>query len=128
MELKETDPTYLRRIDSSQNMRRFYTITIQPTLFGGVSVIRNWGRIGTNGQSMMETFDNEDAAATASIRIQTAKRRKGYRDSDPAEGTISSLGAQFSVNSPRTSLLNATVDNTRCDTESETPSDRKPPA
>ena len=84
MELEDTGPTYLRRIDSSQNMRRFYTITIQPTLFGGVSVIRNWGRIGTNGQSMMETFDTEDAAATASIRLQKAKRRKGYRDGDPA--------------------------------------------
>lgn len=83
MELEDTGPTYLRRIDPSQNMRRFYTITIQPTLFGGASVIRNWGRIGTNGQSMMETFDNEDAAATASIRLQRTKRRKGYRDGDP---------------------------------------------
>ena len=83
MEFEDAGPIHLRRVDPSQNMRRFYSITIQPTLFGGASVIRNWGRIGTNGQSMMETFDNEDAAATASIRLQRAKRRKGYRDSDP---------------------------------------------
>ncbi|WP_425291569.1 WGR domain-containing protein [Aminobacter anthyllidis] len=42
-------------------MRRFYGLTLQPTLFGGVSVIRNWGRIGTNGQATIETFDETDA-------------------------------------------------------------------
>lgn len=71
-------PVHLRRIDPTQNMRRFYTLAIQPTLFGGASVIRNWGRIGTNGQSMMETFDSEDEAAAASLRLERAKRRRGY--------------------------------------------------
>ncbi|UEM18339.1 WGR domain-containing protein (plasmid) [Bradyrhizobium barranii subsp. barranii] len=40
-------PLHLRRIDTTRNMRRFYLLSIQPTLFGGVSLIRNWGRIGT---------------------------------------------------------------------------------
>ncbi|TIU16577.1 MAG: WGR domain-containing protein, partial [Mesorhizobium sp.] len=62
MENEEARPVHLRRIDPSQNMRRFYVVAIQPTLFGGASVIRNWGRIGTSGQSMMETFDAEDSA------------------------------------------------------------------
>lgn len=35
MENKEAGPVYLRRIDPSQNMRRFYALAIQPTLFGG---------------------------------------------------------------------------------------------
>lgn len=78
MEKEDLGPVHLRRIDPTQNMRRFYTLAIQPTLFGGASVIRNWGRIGTNGQSMMETFDSEDAAAAASLRLERAKRRRGY--------------------------------------------------
>ncbi|MDX8499119.1 WGR domain-containing protein [Mesorhizobium sp. VK4C] len=83
MEIEEAGPVHLRRIDPSLNMRRFYALSIQPTLFGGASVIRNWGRIGTNGQSMMETFDSENDAATASMKLQRAKRRRGYRASDP---------------------------------------------
>ena len=81
MDHDETGPVHLRRIDPSRNMRRFYMLAIQPTLFGGASVIRNWGRIGTNGRSMMETFDSDDDAASASARLERAKGRKGYRDS-----------------------------------------------
>jgi 4-hydroxybenzoate-CoA ligase len=58
-------------------MRRF-----QPTLFGGASVIRNWGRIGSNGQAMMQTFDRPDAADDALRRLERSKRRRGYRDVD----------------------------------------------
>ena len=63
METKATRPIHLQRIDAAQNMRRFYMLVVQPTLFGGASVIRNWGRIGTSGQTMIETFDDEEAAA-----------------------------------------------------------------
>lgn len=78
MEKEETGSVHLRRIDPAQNMRRFYTLAIQPTLFGGASVIRNWGRIGTNGQSMMETFDQADEAVSAKARLERSKRRRGY--------------------------------------------------
>ncbi|TIQ41817.1 MAG: WGR domain-containing protein [Mesorhizobium sp.] len=80
MENEKKGPVHLRRIDPSQNMRRFYMLAIQPTLFGGATVIRNWGRIGTNGQSMMETFDSSEDAVTASKRLERSKRRRGYRD------------------------------------------------
>ena len=80
MDHDDKDPVHLRRIDPSQNMRRFYTLTIQPTLLGGASVIRNWGRIGTNGQSMMETFDQIEDAGVALARLERTKRRRGYRD------------------------------------------------
>ena len=63
-------------------MRRFYMLAIQPTLFGGASVIRNWGRIGTNGQSMMQTFDRPDEAGDALSRLERRKRRRGYREAD----------------------------------------------
>ncbi|WP_083869762.1 WGR domain-containing protein [Bradyrhizobium sp. WSM1253] len=37
-------------------MRRFYALFTQPTLFGEMSLIRNWGRIGTSGKTMVQTF------------------------------------------------------------------------
>lgn len=80
MENKATGSVHLRRIDPTQNMRRFYTLAIQPTLFGGASVIRNWGRIGASGQSMMETYENSDEADAALGRLERTKRQRGYRD------------------------------------------------
>lgn len=73
-------PVHLRRIDPSQNMRRFYSLSIQPTLFGGASLVRDWGRIGTRGQSMIETFDTGGEADDAMTRLERSKRRRGYRD------------------------------------------------
>jgi predicted DNA-binding WGR domain protein len=73
-------PVHMRRIDPTQNMRRFYSLALQPTLFGGASVIRNWGRIGTNGQSMIETFDEEEDAMIAMTRLERTKRRRGYNE------------------------------------------------
>ncbi|MCP3467986.1 WGR domain-containing protein [Bradyrhizobium sp. CCGUVB23] len=72
------EPLHLRRIDASRNMRRFYTLSIQPTLFGGMSLVRNWGRIGTNGQVMVQTFDNGTEAGEAFGRLECVKRRRGY--------------------------------------------------
>ncbi|MCX8570813.1 WGR domain-containing protein [Aminobacter sp. MET-1] len=69
---------HLHRVDPALNMRRFYSLTLQPTLFGGVSVIRNWGRIGANGQVMIETFDGPDEAHRALRRLETMKKRRGY--------------------------------------------------
>ncbi len=80
MEDKQTDLVHLHRIDAAQNMRRFYLLTVQPTLFGGASVIRNWGRIGSGGQTMMETFDKDEDANMAISRLERLKRRRGYRD------------------------------------------------
>ena len=80
MTSRETGPVHLRRIDPAQNMRRFYSLSVQPTLFGGASLIRDWGRIGTRGQTMMETFDTADDADLAFDRLERSKRRRGYRD------------------------------------------------
>ncbi len=80
MQNEETRPVHLHRIDATQNMRRFYMLAIQPTLFGGASVIRNWGRIGSNGQTMMETFDSQEDASMTLSRIERTKRTRGYRD------------------------------------------------
>lgn len=80
MTRKDQQPRHLRRIDPEQNMRRFYVLMLQPTLFGGASVVRTWGRIGTAGQTMMETFDQQDSADTAFTLLERRKRRRGYQD------------------------------------------------
>jgi len=73
-------PLQLRRLNAALNMRRFYTLSIQPTLFGGASVVRHWGRIGTDGRSMIETFDAPEEADGAWSRLERGKRRRGYVD------------------------------------------------
>lgn len=81
----EIAPLHLRRIDPARNMARFYGLSIQPTLFGGASLVRNWGRIGTNGQAMVETFDEGAEAGDAFARLERRKRNRGYL------GSIASL-------------------------------------
>lgn len=80
MQDKDTYQVHLRCVDAAQNMRRFYILTIQPTLFGGVSVMRNWGRIGSKGQTKMATFDAQEDADMALSKLERTKRRRGYRD------------------------------------------------
>ncbi|MGX7744023.1 WGR domain-containing protein [Rhodopseudomonas parapalustris] len=78
MTFSKVRPLNLRRIDATRNMRRFYSLGIQPTLFGGASVVRNWGRIGSVGQCKVETFDISYHAEVEFTRVERAKRRKGY--------------------------------------------------
>lgn len=70
--------TALYRIDPSQNMSRYYTLCVQPNLFGGFSLIRNWGRIVTGGQMRLELFDNEDNAQEVHDRLISSKLKRGY--------------------------------------------------
>lgn len=72
----ETGSLHLRRIDPASNMARFYALSSQPTLFGGASLVRNWGRIGTNGQAMMEIFDESADAGETFVRLERRKRKR----------------------------------------------------
>ena len=69
----------LKRIDPSANMRRFYRISVQPDLFGGASLIREWGRIGCRGRFIIEQHDDEGRAVTALMKLSATKKRRGYR-------------------------------------------------
>jgi predicted DNA-binding WGR domain protein len=42
--------------------------------------VRNWGRIGTNGQELVEVFASEVEAGQALEVIARLKRRRGDRD------------------------------------------------
>jgi predicted DNA-binding WGR domain protein len=74
------DPLHLTRCDPDLNMARFYVMSIEPTLFGEVTLVRSWGRIGSRGQVMMETFAEVQKAAAAADRLRRVKRRRGYAE------------------------------------------------
>ena len=71
----------LKRIDPSLNMRRFYSMSVQPDLFGGASLVREWGRIGSRGQMLLERLDDEGRAVNALMKLSDTKKRRGYRSS-----------------------------------------------
>ena len=70
----------LHRIEPGQGIRRFYSLMIERDLFGTVRLVRNWGRIGTRGQELVEIHADEIAAGQALEAVARAKRRRGYQD------------------------------------------------
>jgi predicted DNA-binding WGR domain protein len=68
----------LRRIDAACNMARFYAMSIEPTLFGGKTLVRNWGRIGSRGRHRTDLFEDEAAAGRAMARLSRTKCGRGY--------------------------------------------------
>lgn len=72
------DIIHMRHIKPAQNMARFYEMSLQPTLFGEVSLLRRWGRIGTKGRSMLLTYSNAEVAAEAAAKLDLHKRKRGY--------------------------------------------------
>lgn len=67
-----THPTLLFHLDPARNMARFYLLAVEPTLFGGSSLTRCWGRMGTKGQMKIDLFDTAVEAREASRRCSTA--------------------------------------------------------
>jgi predicted DNA-binding WGR domain protein len=79
-------PVELRRIDAAKNMRRFYRLDVQPDLFGGVLLMKEWGRIGAQGRMVADSYESETLAAVALQRHAERKRRRGYGDVLSARG------------------------------------------
>ncbi len=69
---------HLRKVDATRNMARFYHVDLATNLFGEVTVLRSWGRIGTRGQAMIETCNSAEAAQVSAARLIRAKLRRGY--------------------------------------------------
>ena len=71
--------TYLERIDSSKNMRRFYILQITQTIFGSWPRVRIWGGIGNQGGTRRESWHAAQAEAEL-VRPTTRsqKWRRGY--------------------------------------------------
>lgn len=74
---------YIERTEPRKNMARYYALSIHPTLFGGTSLVRSWGRIGTMGQNRIHIFDNERQAVALFLDLLRQKRKRGYRPIAP---------------------------------------------
>ena len=71
--------TTLTRIEPKQNMARFYYIEILPDLFGGVQLVRKWGRIGADGgQECREYFPDYQTAQVRHDELHNQKVKRGY--------------------------------------------------
>ena len=71
-------PVLLTRVDPSRNMRRFYSVALATSLFGEVGVLRQWGRMGSQGQSRTDWYAGSGPAEMARQKLVTQKRRRGY--------------------------------------------------
>ncbi|WP_081160322.1 WGR domain-containing protein [Ensifer aridi] len=70
---------HVQRIDATKNMARYYTISIEPDLFGGASLVRHWGRIGTRGKERVDLFKDERQAIGHFLVLARQKRARGYK-------------------------------------------------
>ena len=68
----------LRLIDPEKNRWRFYSLDIQPDLFGQWCLVREWGRIGRPGKVLIRAYPTIAEAERALWRQQRRKERRGY--------------------------------------------------
>jgi predicted DNA-binding WGR domain protein len=69
----------LIRIETTSNKHRFYRCAIWPGLFGDVSLVREWDRIGQPGQLRLDAQPDTGAARGKLDDLVRRKERKGYR-------------------------------------------------
>jgi predicted DNA-binding WGR domain protein len=64
----------------ARNEFRFYRMEIWPDLFGRALLMRQWGRIGTEGRRRLVAHPDPGAAINALTALARQKRRRGYQD------------------------------------------------
>lgn len=99
---------YIERRDAGRNMARFYTLSIEGTLFGQTCLVRRWGRIGTAGRMVQHSFDDESEAIGLFLELLRAKQLRGYRPRSAA--SFSQEGSNWSS---RPSAVNRSVSSSR---------------
>lgn len=73
----------LYRIDRARHMHRYYRMDVQPDLFGEWCLMREWGRIGSTGQTRSIPFPTSQEAEIALASQRSAKERRGYAEQKP---------------------------------------------
>lgn len=72
------DRVFLRFDHQDGRLGRFYLLKVQPDLFSGASLIREWGWIGTESQMRMEKYRDEGQAVDALYSVVRSKCNLGY--------------------------------------------------
>jgi predicted DNA-binding WGR domain protein len=69
----------LRKIDPAKNMRRFYRLSVEPTLFGDFALVREWGRIGAKRGRIKEDWLPTLCEAQTALELALKVRfKRGY--------------------------------------------------
>jgi predicted DNA-binding WGR domain protein len=79
-----SEPLLLTRRDPARNMARFYVLAVEPDLFDGAALTRNWGRIGTRGRFRIELFGTRLEAERRLAVLARSKVKRGYRQAAAA--------------------------------------------
>ena len=69
---------HLERHDPSQNIARYYRMSVLSNLFGEWTLHREWGRIGRSGQVRMDLFRSQVEAESALETLTDAKQKRDY--------------------------------------------------
>ncbi len=69
---------HLTRTDLAKNMARYYRLDVQPDLFGGWCLWREWGRMRHSGTVRLDPYPDQGAAEAARARLAEAKAKRGY--------------------------------------------------
>lgn len=83
----DSTPILLTRRDPALNMARFYRLELAGDLFGGVQLLRCWGRIGTRGRVGREWFNTPEEAQASRAAWLNRGRSRGYREGEGAVST-----------------------------------------
>ncbi len=70
----------LVRVRPELNELRFYRLEVWPDLFGRALLLRQWGRVGTEGGRRLDPQPDTGAALNALALLARLKRRRGYQD------------------------------------------------
>ena len=68
----------LERVDRAKNMARFYVLSIEPTLFEDLALVRRWDRIGSAGRQRIDLYQSQPIAQIELKKWLDRKRRRGY--------------------------------------------------
>jgi predicted DNA-binding WGR domain protein len=69
----------LRKLAPEQNMARYYVLSIEPTLFDDVALVREWGRIGMRGRRRLDLYADHVQASEALENWLARKMRRNYK-------------------------------------------------
>lgn len=68
----------LERREEAHNIARYYVLSVEPSLFGDASLVREWGRIGSRGRRLIELHGTTQLAAEALDRWLARKKQRKY--------------------------------------------------
>lgn len=67
-------------VDPARNRARFYTFSVQETLWGEPALVYTWGRIGGPGRSLARILKSREKAEHVLSKATARQMSRGYRE------------------------------------------------